>query len=496
LENKIPLTALSAFLSAVVFPKINFWWISYFCLVPLIYSLKKIKRNNKKGFFKLGFLYGSIFMFVFHNWIFSLKEWAPWFLIVVLWVLAAVYFGLFYGIMAYLYGLIEDEAWDIILIPSCWVFVEWLRSLGPLGNSAGALGYSQTNFLYMLQAASIVGVFGLSFIIVLINGLIYKVLESRGKKGVISLVLVVSILVGFGYFRVEKDAFICKGSYEKRLVSIVQGNHSQAQKLDSFFWGVIRADYINLIGMVTVAQNPDIVFLPETVTPGMNLNATSFIQSLVKKVREKNFSIVMGSPFKKDGLYYNTASVISKNGLQIGNMYFKNTLMPFGEYWPLRSLIEKICKGVVSGVDFTPGKSKDVLRIKGVDVGVGICLESIYPFFYRDIVRDGADLLCVLVNNAWFISSNAAAEHLQMSVMRAVENDRFLVQAANTGISALVNNKGHVVKASSLNCREIISGEVESRKTKTFYSLFGDIIILFSIICYVVIFGLGKLKSS
>lgn len=120
------------------------------------------------------------------------------------------------------------------------------------------------------------------------------------------------------------------------------------------------------------------------------------------------------------------------------------------------------------------------MMIQGVAYGGGLCLESVYPGYFRMSVLRGAQVLVVLLNNAWFFNSSAAQEHLQMSIFRAVENNRYLVQVANTGISAIVDPRGAVIQRSRLGEKRILTGRVDDSLKMSFYTRFGDWIVIVS----------------
>jgi apolipoprotein N-acyltransferase len=488
-EGTATLSLFSAVLSWSVFPKLDFWWLSFVCLVPLLYDLNSKKKQNRDNFFflKRGLVYGFVFMFLFHNWMFALRAWAPVVLVVLLWVLASIYFSIFYALVFYFYGLLKGGFFRILVFPCLWVIGEWLRSLGPVGNSAGALGYSQTSCLPILQLASFVGVFGLSFLVVLVNVLIYEILTNQSrKKAIFFLIAVLVVGFGVGCFRLSDKQFLARNRSQVKLLNIgvAQGNHAQDKKLNRKYWSQIQDDYIRLLKN-PICQKQNIIFLPETITPSFNLKKRRFIRVLERIAKDSGFAVVFGTPIKRQGLYYNAVAVVANDKGLLAKMYLKKRLMPFGEYWPMRVALEKLCKKVVASKDYTPGKGQDNLRVGGADVGVSVCLESIYPGYCRQAVKNGAQLLCVLVNNAWFFQSSAAAEHLQMSIMRAVENDRFLIQSANTGFSAIVSSKGRVIKKAWLDKQRIISGTVEIKHSRTVYNFFGDIVVLFSMIIIV-----------
>jgi apolipoprotein N-acyltransferase len=482
----------------LIFPKFNLFWIAYFCLVPLLFDLDKISKSTKpiKKYLLRGITWGTIVMGAFHFWMLQLNVWAGWRNIVLLWLSASIYFGLFYGFGFFL--LCINRKWPLILVfPSAWVLGEWLRSLGSLGNTGGAIGYSQTSFPPILQLASIGGVFSVSFFCVLINVLIYltikcfyrdktiKIKERVLKNPyLITVIIIFSIVLIWGNIR-DNTLSNKVTSQEFTSVSLIQPNHVQKDKLNNKKWNIIRNDYLKLCREAT-QHNSQVIICPETITPTINLNRLRFIRELKEIAKTNNSNILLGTPIKESGKYFNSAVIV--NGLGIEKEIYKKTrLMPFGEYWPFRKLLSFLGMNEwIASNDYSPGEIIKPLMLEEKTMGIGICLESIYPSFFRKQVQKGADYLIVLANNAWFFHSTAAQKHLQMSIMRAVENNRYLAQTSNTGISAIISNSGRIIKKSQLDERIILSGRLSKQTQTTFYTKYGDIIILYSIVVLII----------
>ncbi|MFA5878567.1 MAG: apolipoprotein N-acyltransferase [Candidatus Margulisiibacteriota bacterium] len=469
------LALLSAFLTCLIFPKANWFLIAFVALVPLLLEFRKAKGKN---LFLKGLLWGFIVQGYFHFWIFSLKAWAPLFAVFLIWLFFSFYLGLFYGVMFWLFGKLRSILYYEWTLPFFWIIFEWLRSLGPLGNSAGSLGYSQTSNLPLLQLASIFGVFGVSFYLVLVNVLIYWLLVKKDKKKIaVSLLIILVLPILWGSVRLMLHQNDGIKQYE---VAIIQGNHSENEKRDIKLFNAIKKDYFHL-SEVALKDKPDLIFWPETIVSTLNLADQNFITRLLDFTRVHDVGIVLGTPIEKERKIYNAAALVSTNEIS-DEIYFKNQLMPFGEYIPFRPLLSTFVNLTFLGTDYSRGTEKTLLKYKDLTLGGGICLESIYPWHYRNLTKNGADLLFVLVNNAWFFQSAAAAEHLQMSVLRAVENNRYLIQSGNTGISAIISNTGEVLLKSNLDQTEILSMKVAAIKKNSIYYYLGDILIIFSII--------------
>jgi apolipoprotein N-acyltransferase len=441
-------------------------------------------KNNLKKLFGLGFLFGLIFQGYFHSWILQLQAFVPLITAVSIWLAFSLYLAFFYAFFALCYGYLYQKTKIIWLFPFLWIIFEWLRSFGPLANTAGSLGFSLTGWPFLLQLASLGGVYLLSFYLVSFNILIYATLchiRSVGKSLIILSLFTVLILLPCGYnFWLNHQNFN-HHNLKVYQVAIIQGNHSQLNKLSFDYTQKIRNDYLSLSQLALIDYpKPDLVFWPETVVPELNLQNTGFTAKIANLAISKNTNIIFGTPIAEDGKYYNAVAFFTPTG-QISTCYKKQKLMPFGEYIPLRSLWIKLDPHII-GADYSPApQTNPVTKIMpDLPLGGGICLESIYPQHYRAQTRQGAKLLYVVANNAWFFQSAAAAEHLQMSTLRAVENNRYLVQAANTGISAIIDNHGQIITKTNLNEQKIIAAPVLINLPNSLYYKFGESLIYLS----------------
>lgn len=467
------LTVCSSVLALLLFPQWEWAGFAFFVMIPILYALYQLVETKQPWyrFFLLGFVFGAILMAGFHRWIWTLTFWAPWYWVGLVWLVSALYYALFYAAAFALVGFLYPYVPMSILVPSVWVMGEWARGLGVFGNTAASLGYASVQMV--MPFAQYVGLYGLSFFIVFVNWQLLELIRgSNRKRHGLLLILIFFGVVFIAQWRVFRQSEPLV--YEK--VAVVQPNHEQIIKMDARQWANLRTDFLSFTRQADSVL-PRWVFFPETITPALNLERFSFLIQLQQLAANLDCFIVWGTSEYESGRYYNSAVLTSRMGLGPAR-YRKMRLMPFGEYWPLRRLYQRFCSTVVVGTDYSRGSELALLRADGMAVGPLICLEAIYPNSARQSVFQGANLLCVLANNAWFFNSSAAAELLQMSRMRAVETDRYLVQAANTGISAVISNFGEVLCRSNLNERLILSGVVAMRQSKTLYVLAGDWVVL------------------
>ena len=172
--------------------------------------------------------------------------------------------------------------------------------------------------------------------------------------------------------------------------------------------------------------------------------------------------------------YCNAAFLIEPDG-STGGVYRKMHLVPFGEYVPFKSVLFFAGHLVQAVSDFSPGTSIVLLPLAGHLVSTAICYEVVYPDFVRQFVKNGSELLTTITNDAWFGDSSAPYQHFEQASMRAIENGRYLVRSANTGISGIVDPYGHVLAQSALFQPAVIVGTARFLKTSTFYTQYGDV---------------------
>jgi len=168
-------------------------------------------------------------------------------------------------------------------------------------------------------------------------------------------------------------------------------------------------------------------------------------------------------------------------------------LVPFGEYVPLKKLLFFVAPLVQTVSDFSAGTEPVVLNADGRRVSVAICYESVYPWIAREFVERGSQLLATITNDAWFGRSSAAYQHFAQGAIRAVEEGRYVVRAANTGISGAVDPYGRVLLTTPLFQPEAVTVDVRLLDGRTIYSRVGDVVAWLSmaITAVVVVMGSG-----
>lgn len=472
--------AFSGALLILCFPRSEFALLAWVALVPLLYHVTRVgpRRAMLAGammglVFHLGNLYWVSQVMVQYGGGISRPTSVAILLALVAYL--SLYSAAFGGLAAG--ACARGGAASLFVTPLIWVGLEFFRQYPFGGFPWCLLGYSQVSFLPIAQIASLVGVYGLSFLIVLVNALIaYLLSQPSRKQAAVSTVPVVLLLfatIAFGHR--ELATTLAPPSFP---VAAVQGNVLQEHKWDPEWAAGIFATHLELSTQATEA-GARLVVWPESSIPFYFDGSPAASDRMRDFVRDKDVFLLFGSddyetvPESADNYRaFNGVKLLAPDG-EILLRYHKIYLVPFGEFVPLRSLLTFAQPLVQSVSNFSPGREVVVGEVDGEKIGAFVCYEAIYSSLARQFVDQGAGLLVNVTNDAWFGRSAAPYQHLSMATLRAIETRRYLVRAANTGISALVDPYGRILKSGRLFVPEVIAGNVDFRNDRTFYVRYG-----------------------
>src|ERR1019366_203062 len=200
--------------------------------------------------------------------------------------------------------------------------------------------------------------------------------------------------------------------------------------------------------------------------------------SLRMLARQARVPILFGSDQVERGTpnrWFNSAFLVGPDGA-VGGVYRKIHLVPFGEYVPLQRLLFFAAPLTEQVGTFTAGTTANLLPVQGHPVSVSICYEVVYPALVRQFVTGGSELLTTITNDAWFGPTSAPYQHFEQASMRAIEEGRYMVRAANTGISGIVDPYGRVLARTGVYEPAVLVGEARFLRTSTFYARHGDVL--------------------
>ncbi len=475
-------SALSGLLLFLSFPKYGSAALAWVALCPLLLALRNLKPAEA---FRAGFVTGLIYnvgILYWINYVIAVYGNLPAYAGLAAMLLLATFLALFVGVFS------ASVAWfgrrgvaAIFSAPLLWVALEFCKSHILTGFPWENLAYSQHAWRTVIQMCDITGFYGLSFLIVLVNVILSDLMPLRDKKHAaievaVGLVLM-GLVVGYGHYRIaDVQARVQLAAMAQ--VALIQGNIDQGIKWSPEFRDETLKIYDRLTReAASSAEKPDLVVWPETAVPFYFQNVDPRYRDVLDLARDSGAWLVIGSPGYKAGSGtgepVNAAFVISPQGQLVGQ-YDKVHLVPFGEYVPLRRLLPFMTNIVPGICDFSTGDGFHPLKLKDRKIGVLICYEAIFPEIARAYHRAGAELLVNMTNDAWFGRTSAPFQHLEMAAFRAVETRRYIVRAANTGISAIIDPTGAIETATELYQAARLSGRVHYLRIETIYSRIGD----------------------
>lgn len=494
------LALVSGGMLALSFPRPGISLLAWFAFVPLFVAAAG--ASPKVGF-KLGFTAGCAAYAGILYWInIVMMSYGKlhWSVSGVLYLVLAGYLALYPGLVLWLARRLEIRRISLLCsFPLLWVGGELIRSYLLTGFPWANLGYSQYRTLPLIQISDLTGVYGVSFLVAFANVIFYRIWVSMRRRGapypVRGLVVMLALLTATLVYGVTALTKVEKGTPQR--VLMVQGNIPQDVKWDPAFQESTVRTYERLTRKGCRSAGTLVVW-PESALPFYFQGEPAYAARVKALAAELKSCLVTGSPaFEKEGdmvRYLNSAFLISPEGAVAGRSD-KLHLVPFGEYVPLASLFPFVNKLVAGIGDFSPGKAALPLETGAGKIGVLVCFEGIFPEVARAYVRGGAGMLVNITNDAWFGRSSAPYQHLSMTVFRAVENRVPLVRAANSGISSVIDSKGHIRGMTPLFEEATLRAEVRLGSGSTFYNRHGD---LFALLCLGagILLGVAGLKRE
>ena len=380
----------------------------------------------------------------------------------------------------------------IMAAPFVWVASELGRTQLLTGFPWVLLGYSQVSMLPIAQLASVVGVYGVSALVASVSAAAAMVATNAGWRaaGVVgSLLLAVTV---WGSVRVSRSELTRMGDPVR--VGLLQGNIDQSEKTDLARARAIFSAYLAMTRQA-IGAGAELVIWPESSTPFMFEEDPEGANRIRAIAREARVPILVGSDQiewrlengrRIPGRYFNSAFLVRADGTTAG-VYRKMHLVPFGEYVPLKRLLFFAAPLVEAVGPFSAGADAALLPVGAHPVSVAICYEVVYPNLVRQFVRGGSELLTTITNDAWFGRTSAPYQHFEQASMRAIEEGRYLVRAANTGISGIVDPYGRVLARSDLYQPAMIVGDARFLRAPTFYARHGDVLAWASLVMTVLL---------
>jgi apolipoprotein N-acyltransferase len=512
------MAACSGLMLTGAFPDFGFSWLAWIGIVPLLAAVRNLPW--RKGF-GLGFLAGMAHFLTLVYWVaYTMRTYGhlPWPVGISILALLAACLAMFLASFTALVCRLRLQPFaTLFLAPVIWVALEYLRSFFLSGFPWELVGYSQYKELHLIQISDILGVYGVSFLILFANAAVFFLLLNIAKfdwNGVritrrfaaLALTLCVglnSLNWSYGAHRMVQIEKL-RADAPSIQTAIVQGNIEQVLKWDPAFQEATIDKYLRL-SQSLVDRHPELIVWPETALPFHFLYDVPLTAKVEKGVRRLGAYFLVGSPSFEKGSgridYYNSAYLIDPQGNVLGK-YDKAHLVPFGEYVPLKRWLPFLGKLVEQVGDFSRGDIGETIGWTYGKLGVLICYEGIFPDIAQTMTKNGANLLVNITNDAWYGRSSAPYQHFSMTVFRAIENRRALIRSANTGISGFVDPVGRILGKTALFSDAAEVRRVPLMSTLSLYSRFGDafaaacLAVAGILLCGVVVTHLRKIIKS
>ena len=505
------LLAISGILTGLtlVFPTVGFIeWITLIPMCAVLLVRAADDRIKLSSLYLDGFIFFYSFYLVCYHWfaylyplefVDGMTKGAALAVVILAWFGLSLLQALMGGVVFVMAGLLfrcrfcnRFPISRVFVVAGLWAIFEWSQTIGWWGVPWGRLPIGQSHYLIGLQTASLFSSYFVTFALLSVNCLIAFALiyPPRFKISIVTAAAVLLFQYGAGaliWFTTDVD----EGDPLK--VACIQGNISSSDKWSADSDIKTTEVYTRLINDAT-REGAELVLLPETAFP-YNFDTKSYahFNGMFSNMSENlGIYIVVGAyTVEDDKNSLNSLICYTPDGERLDTVYSKRHLVPFGEYVPLRPVIETLIPPladlVLSSDDIDPGEGANVITAGEIGLGGLICFDSIYEELAYDSVRSGAELICLSTNDSWFSDSAALYMHNAQAQMRAIENGRYLVRSANTGISTVITPRGEVIEQLEPLVEGNIYATVYARNNTTPCTLIGNFAVYALLLAFAVI---------
>jgi apolipoprotein N-acyltransferase len=450
LVRNLLMAGLSGVLLTLAFPFYNLWLLSGVALVPLLLVLRMMPADTTwRRVYLLVFLFGAV-------WYTSTVWWVGYVTVAGMLVLTLFIAALLAGMLTVAWLLMRRGIALLVAVPACWLVFEAITTYLMGGFPWLLLGITWRPWLVMTQCSDITGVYGVSLLIVLINGVLAELalalMRRRPLRGALGMAVLVAALGGavalYGHVRLHQlaveppRAFLRLACVQANIPSLVK--HDFSKDTD-----ILRRH--TALTLRAARLYPDVIIWPETALPGYFFEKHMVYQVMTNLVRQLKLPILTGmARYELDRgarlpRYFNGAGIIEADGT-VRAVYDKMHLVMFGEYVPFERYLPFLSLVTPIEGSYTPGAQTTLLVVSNRQVmarlGPLICFEDAFGYLGRRMTRAGADVLVNLTNDGWFRSSPEPAQHAALAGFRAIEMRRPLVRATNSGVTLVVDRCG------------------------------------------------------
>lgn len=497
---------LYVFLSTIfffcAFPTLELTGFIWIAFIPLFIA---IRDKTPKQSFILGFLMGyGVSLTLFYWVIYTLHEFGhlPWIISVILFLFFCTFCNIHLAIFAYLLRRFPVFSFTtpssplsfpkqlpaVLWIPTLFTLLEYIYPQIFNAYIGGCL-YKK---LWLIQIVDTTGIFGMTFLIMLINVFIYELYLWIKKETDLfpnfSFTLAICLLLFCGiysYFQLDSYEELMKSSPKIR-AGLIQTNIGNFEKFKASQGSADAIEYTKSVNEKLVLEAAktrglDLIVLPETAVP---VYFTPFNPSgqaeMFDLAARTNTPIAFGAYNKTQDMppkVFNSLFLISSHFQLLGS-YDKTNLLIFGEQLPLSHLFPQLLKWFPEVGNFSRGSGPKVISLsKELKFAPIICLEGLYPSYVRKFIRNGAQFIVTVTNDSWFGPTSNPYQHRALHVWRSIENRSPMLRVANTGISSFIDLTGRILSETPIFQEKILIDEVAIIGQKSFYTQYGDVFI-------------------
>ncbi len=514
---RLSFLALGAILTGLtlVFPKIGI--IEWVSLIPSAISLISIARDTsvrKRGLYGYGFFFFICFYLVNYHWFINLYPldfvegmtkgaalavvFAGWFGLSLFQASMGALVFVIFGVGVRTCTAKRIAPIGAVLAGALWATFEWTQTLGWIGVPWGRLAIGQTEWLIGAQSASLFGSCFVTFMIVTVNFFAAYAIISVSKRRFFALtaaaLFIFNTVVGAAIYLLDKN------DAESVKISVVQGNISSGEKWNSSLT-YKTLDVYEKYTVEAAFEGAQIVVWSESAIP-FNIDKNAVLQKYVRRLASENNVIIFVGAFtyNEEGEQCNSIVAVHPDGTVSDTVYSKRHLVPFGEYVPMRALFETLIPPLAElsmmPDDLAQGYESNVFYLEEGSIGSLICFDSIYDELARASVMEGAQMLAISTNDSWFLDSAALYMHNAQAKLRAIENNRYVVRAANTGVSSVINSRGEELYSLAPMTEGQITACVTLKDTHTLYTYIGNSFVYLCVISVIVFLIYEKARAK
>jgi apolipoprotein N-acyltransferase len=463
------------------------------CVLPFLYVLD---GRNMRDRFLLGLVWGVAAHAMLVSWLIPVSV-GGWLIFVLVLSVQGVLFALLFP------ASVKSNTAKLFLIPCAWAASEWVRTL-LLGGFSWALGYSQAPVPEVIQAASLGGVYAVSWLLVFVSAAGYLTIRTRGQRDRLWLwaagILMLVVLGGVVRILLAPKIMVSSKRIENVLrVATIQPNILRGEKTREDLYDAHAFKHMTMTKKAVMAGwlgKADLVVWPETAFTDDILTDRVWRSRLEMAARGMGVNMLIGSALLWDGRDLNSAILLSSDG-DWKSVYHKMHLVPFSEFTPLWAR-EMAASFHVGKYDFTAGtRPGSMVLTGGKGFGVVICSEEFYPEMFQRLAVAKAQFAVVMLNDGWFDRSEALYLHALASPLRAVESGMPVVRSANTGRTCAFDAYGRRIGRSlPLGRSDVAVYDIPAPAGVTPYAKCADVFALMCLVFVIMMFLIAQVQRT